>query len=143
MEEIRLASEDILEVLKERCGIWKVDIARTLGLLDLPIDLKNKLLLSKNTPVEVKARFGNEEAQNKILEIFRYSLENTPSYNIMHSLGKKLLYMNTQEGLDLFYQAIQSQKSVIGPYNNKQYSVAYVMINNYGGNVSTSGNMSI
>ena len=129
-EELKEHSERLINLLSESVDSGG-NIAKTLGILDLPIDLENKLLLSKNTPIEVKARLGNEEAQNAILEKFKNSLENNPSHHIMKDWGEKLLYMNTQEGLELFYQAIESDKFVLGPFNRK-YSVAFLMIINYG-----------
>lgn len=123
-KRLRRYSSQIVECLKDYETSEESSII--LGLLDLPDELKNALLKSKNTPAKVKARLGDKEAEQKVIEKF-----NTATLEYKETYALQLLYIGTPDALTSFIEMLESTE-YYHDSRGKTESVALAMIWSYG-----------
>ena len=86
--------------------------AKFLSLLELPQAKKDSLLADKETPLAVRARLGDKEAGQEIIDRFNEAFTNveSPYFEDKHELSHQLFYINTKASLDAFFEMIDGDR---------------------------------
>lgn len=85
-----------------------------LGLLDLPDSINEALKGFEGTPEYVKARLGDQRSEEIIIDKFKALLADTimsgaKYQDLIANYGKQLLYINSTNAIDAFFEAMQSK----------------------------------
>ena len=88
------------------------EYAKFLSLLDISQAKKDSLLQDKETPLAVRARLGDKEAEQKIIKRFNEAFTNVGSlyFEERVDLADKLLYIGTETSLDIFFEMLDSDR---------------------------------
>lgn len=81
-----------------------------LSLLDISQSKKDSLLRDKETPLAVRARLGDKEAEQKIIKRFNEAFTNveSPYFEDRFDLADDLLYIDTKRSLSAFFEMLGS-----------------------------------
>jgi hypothetical protein len=93
--------------------------AKFLSLLDISQAKKDSLLEDKETPLAARARLGDKEAGQKIIERFNEAFTNveSPYFEDRFDLADHLLYIDTKSSLDAFFEMLGSNKRYYYEYS--------------------------
>ena len=86
--------------------------AKFLSLLDISQVKKDSLLKDKETPLAVRARLGDKEAEQKIIDRFNETFTNveSPYFEERVDLADNLLYIGTETSFDAFFDMLDSDR---------------------------------
>jgi len=118
----------------------KVNYIKMLALLDLSQSKKDTLLQDKETPLAVRARLGDKEAEREIIRRFNevYTDVESQYFEERSYLTNMLLYIDTKTSLDAFFEMLDSDRVLYVEYDCNRgicwddYAVANVLLWNIG-----------
>ncbi len=86
--------------------------AKFLSLLDISQSKKDSLLQDKETPLAVRARLGDKEAEQKIIQQFneRFANIESPYFKERVDMADNLHYIGTVTSLDAFFEMMGSDR---------------------------------